>query len=102
MTTVIEVQGLTKRYGAHLAVDDVGFTVTEGEIFGILGVNGAGKTTTVECLQGLRRPDRGRMRCAGPGSAHIRVAAAGTGRQPASGFGATRPAAGGRGGPALR
>jgi ABC-2 type transport system ATP-binding protein len=61
MTTVIEVQGLTKRYGAHLAVDDVGFTVTEGEIFGILGVNGAGKTTTVECLQGLRRPDRGRM-----------------------------------------
>src|SRR5829696_3041483 len=65
MTTVIEVQGLTKRYGAHLAVDDVGFTVTEGEIFGILGVNGAGKTTTVECLQGLRRPDSGRMRVLG-------------------------------------
>jgi ABC-2 type transport system ATP-binding protein len=62
MTMVIEVEGLTKRYGAHLAVDDVGFSVTEGEIFGILGVNGAGKTTTVECLQGLRRPDRGRMR----------------------------------------
>jgi ABC-2 type transport system ATP-binding protein len=39
--------------------------VTEGEIFGILGVNGAGKTTTVECLQGLRRPDRGRMRVLG-------------------------------------
>ncbi|HZA85503.1 MAG TPA: ATP-binding cassette domain-containing protein, partial [Acidimicrobiales bacterium] len=65
MMTVIEVQGLTKRYGAHLAVDDVGFTVTEGEIFGILGVNGAGKTTTVECLQGLRRPDSGRMRVLG-------------------------------------
>jgi ABC-2 type transport system ATP-binding protein len=65
MTMVIEVQGLTKRYGAHLAVDDVGFTVTEGEIFGILGVNGAGKTTTVECLQGLRQPDRGRMRVLG-------------------------------------
>ena len=65
MTGVIEVQGLTKRYGAHLAVDDVGFTVTEGEIFGILGVNGAGKTTTVECLQGLRRPDGGRMRVMG-------------------------------------
>jgi ABC-2 type transport system ATP-binding protein len=59
------VQGLIKRYGAHLAVDDVGFTVTEGEIFGILGVNGAGKTTTVECLQGLRRPDGGRMRVLG-------------------------------------
>jgi ABC-2 type transport system ATP-binding protein len=65
MTTVIEVHGLTKRYGARLAVDDVGFTVTEGEIFGILGVNGAGKTTTVECLQGLRRPDDGRMRVLG-------------------------------------
>ena len=62
---VIDVQGLTKRYGARLAVDDVGFTVTEGEIFGILGVNGAGKTTTVECLQGLRRPDGGRMRVLG-------------------------------------
>jgi ABC-2 type transport system ATP-binding protein len=65
VTIVIEVQGLTKRYGAHLVVDDVGFTVTEGEIFGILGVNGAGKTTTVECLQGLRRPDGGRMRVLG-------------------------------------
>jgi ABC-type Na+ transport system ATPase subunit NatA len=58
MSMVIEVEGLSKRYGTRLAVDDVGFTVTEGEIFGILGVNGAGKTTTVECLQGLRRPDR--------------------------------------------
>src|SRR4029450_10280658 len=65
VTMVIDVQGLTKRYGARLAVDDVGFTVTEGEIFGILGVNGAGKTTTVECLQGLRRPDGGRMRVLG-------------------------------------
>jgi ABC-2 type transport system ATP-binding protein len=65
MSMVIEVQGLTKRYGAHVAVDDVGFSVTEGEIFGILGVNGAGKTTTVECLQGLRRPDGGLMRVLG-------------------------------------
>jgi energy-coupling factor transporter ATP-binding protein EcfA2 len=56
---VIEVQGLTTRYGAHVAADDVGFAVTEGEIFGILGVNGAGKTTTVDCPQGLRRPNRG-------------------------------------------
>jgi ABC-2 type transport system ATP-binding protein len=65
MSMVIEVEGLTKRYGARLAVDDVGFTVSEGETFGILGVNGAGKTTTVECLQGLRRPDGGRMRVLG-------------------------------------
>jgi ABC-2 type transport system ATP-binding protein len=65
MTPVIEVEGLTKRYGRRLAVDDVGFTVGEGEIFGIVGTNGAGKTTTVECLQGLRRPDGGRMRVLG-------------------------------------
>ncbi len=65
MTAVIEVEGLVKRYGAHVAVDDVGFSVSEGEVFGILGVNGAGKTTTVECLQGLRRPDGGRMRVLG-------------------------------------
>jgi ABC-2 type transport system ATP-binding protein len=77
MTRVIEVQGLTKRYGAHLAVDDVGFMVTDGEIFGIVGVNGAGKTTTVECLQGLRRPDRGHMRVLGldPRTARSQLAA---------------------------
>lgn len=65
MTPVVEVEGLTKHYGPRLAVDDVGFTVAEGEIFGIVGTNGAGKTTTVECLQGLRRPDGGRMRVLG-------------------------------------
>lgn len=56
---VIEVQGLHKRYGEKVAVDDVSFTVEKGEIFGILGPNGAGKTTTVECIEGLRKPDRG-------------------------------------------
>ena len=65
MTAMVEVDGLTKRYGDHLAVNDVGFSVTEGEIFGIIGTNGAGKTTTVECLQGLRRPDGGYMRVLG-------------------------------------
>ncbi len=65
MSTVVDVQGLVKRYGARVVVDDVGFRVSEGEIFGILGVNGAGKTTTVECLQGLRRPDGGVMRVLG-------------------------------------
>ncbi|HEY6740100.1 MAG TPA: ABC transporter ATP-binding protein [Actinopolymorphaceae bacterium] len=63
--TVIEVNGLTKRYGDHLAVDDVSFTVDRGEIFGILGPNGAGKTTTVECIEGLRRPDAGTIRVLG-------------------------------------
>ncbi len=102
MTAVIEVEGLMKRYGAHLAVDDVGFTVSEGEIFGILGVNGAGKTTTVECLQGLRRPDGGRMRVLGVDPLTDRLAAAGAGGQPAAGFGAAGPAAGRRGGAAVR
>ena len=62
---VIEVEHLTKAYGPLVAVDDVSFHVGRGEIFGILGRNGAGKTTTVEILQGLRRPDGGRLRVLG-------------------------------------
>jgi ABC-2 type transport system ATP-binding protein len=56
---VIEVSNLTKRYGDHVAVDGVSFTVEEGEILAILGPNGAGKTTTVESIGGLREPDSG-------------------------------------------
>ncbi|GAB3474732.1 ABC transporter ATP-binding protein [Amycolatopsis cihanbeyliensis] len=48
-----------KRYRDKVAVRDVSFAVERGEIFGILGPNGAGKTTTVECVEGLREPDRG-------------------------------------------
>jgi ABC-2 type transport system ATP-binding protein len=59
---IIEVANLHKRYGDTVAVDDVSFTVAAGEIFGILGPNGAGKTTTVECVCGLRTPDRGSAR----------------------------------------
>ncbi|MEU6642342.1 ABC transporter ATP-binding protein [Saccharomonospora sp. NPDC046836] len=59
---VIEVDGLRKRYGDTVAVDDIGFSVEQGEIFGIIGPNGAGKTTTVECIAGLRKPDGGRVR----------------------------------------
>jgi ABC-2 type transport system ATP-binding protein len=58
---VIEVEDLVKHYREHRAVDGVSFTVEEGEIFGILGPNGAGKTTTVECVEGLRAPDSGRI-----------------------------------------
>src|SRR5690242_2844284 len=61
MPAVIEVQNLHKTYGDTVAVDDVSFTVQQGEIFGILGPNGAGKTTTVECIEGLRAPDTGRI-----------------------------------------
>src|SRR5215469_16430135 len=61
MTAIIEVRNLRKAYGDTVAVDDVSFTVQEGEIFGILGPNGAGKTTTVECVEGLRTADRGEI-----------------------------------------
>ena len=61
MTPVIEVEHLGKRYGGTVAVADVSFSVADGEIFGILGPNGAGKTTTVECVEGLRTPDQGRI-----------------------------------------
>src|SRR5580698_11465246 len=59
MQKVIEVRNLHKAYGDTVAVDDVSFSVDEGEIFGILGPNGAGKTTTVECIEGLRSPGGG-------------------------------------------
>jgi ABC-2 type transport system ATP-binding protein len=56
------VEHLRKTYPGTVAVDDVSFTVEDGEIFGILGPNGAGKTTTVECVIGLRTPDSGTIR----------------------------------------
>jgi len=65
MTSVIEVTGLTKRYGDRAVVDGISFGVDRGEIFGILGPNGAGKTTAVECLEGLRRRDAGQVRILG-------------------------------------
>jgi len=65
MPHVLEVEHLAKRYRNFTAVEDVSFSVEEGEIFGILGPNGAGKTTTVECLQGLRQADGGQARVLG-------------------------------------
>ena len=61
----VKVAHLRKTYGELVAVDDVSFSVAEGEIFGILGPNGAGKTTTVECAIGLRSPDSGTIRLLG-------------------------------------
>jgi ABC-2 type transport system ATP-binding protein len=58
---VIRVDGIRKTYGQTVAVDDVSFNVEPGEIFGLIGPNGAGKTTTMECVEGLRVPDRGRI-----------------------------------------
>ena len=63
--SVIEVDGLIKRYDGVPVVDGVSFAVERGEIFAILGPNGAGKTTTVESIAGLRHPDEGRIRVLG-------------------------------------
>lgn len=62
---VITVQGLIKRYGNTTAVNGIDFEVRKGEIFGLLGPNGAGKSTTLECLEGMRKSDGGRMMVAG-------------------------------------
>ncbi len=59
VNSVIHVSNIRKTYGRMVAVDDVSFDVQDGEIFGLIGPNGAGKTTTLECIEGLRRPDRG-------------------------------------------
>lgn len=56
---VIHVDAIRKTYGRTVAVNDISFEVEPGEIFGLIGPNGAGKTTTMECVEGLRRPDRG-------------------------------------------
>jgi ABC-2 type transport system ATP-binding protein len=61
----VEIAHLRKAYGTLVAVDDVSFSVAEGEIFGILGPNGAGKTTTAECAIGLRSQDSGTIRLMG-------------------------------------
>ena len=70
MNTVVKVEGLHKAYGATVAVDSVSFEVHEGEIFGMVGPNGAGKTTTIECLEGLRKPDRGQVTVLGVDPQH--------------------------------
>ena len=62
---VIEVQDLTKRYGALLAVNAISFKVRKGEVFAFLGPNGAGKTTTVEIIETIRAPTSGSVRLFG-------------------------------------
>lgn len=56
---ILEASGLLKKYGALVAVNDVSFSIEEGEIFGLLGPNGAGKSTTISMLTGLFPPDAG-------------------------------------------
>jgi ABC-2 type transport system ATP-binding protein len=62
---VLELQGLTRRYGEVVALDDLSFTVREGQMFGFVGPNGAGKTTAMRIVLGVLEPDRGEVRWRG-------------------------------------
>jgi ABC-2 type transport system ATP-binding protein len=65
MPNILEAIDLAKSYGSHVAVDDVSFSVEEGEVFGLLGPNGAGKTTTISMLTGVLPPTSGTARIGG-------------------------------------
>ncbi len=58
---MLEVKNIVKKYGNNLAVNDLSFTVANGEIFGLLGENGAGKTTTFRIIMGLLEPNAGEV-----------------------------------------
>ena len=59
MSGLLAIQGLTKRFGGIVALDDVTFSVNQGEVIGLIGPNGAGKTTLFNCVTGVLRPERG-------------------------------------------
>ena len=61
MKDAIEVSGLKKSYGSNMVLRGLDFQIKQGEIFALLGVNGAGKTTTLECIEGLREYDEGKI-----------------------------------------
>jgi ABC-2 type transport system ATP-binding protein len=65
MSNILEVENLVKKFGDFAAVDDVSFTVEEGEVFGLLGPNGAGKTTTISILTGVADATSGTARIGG-------------------------------------
>jgi hypothetical protein len=62
---MLELQGLTRRYGDLVALDDLSFTVAEGQMFGFVGPNGAGKTTAMRIILGVLEPDAGEVRWRG-------------------------------------
>ena len=72
---MIEIEGLTRRFGALLAVDDLSFTIGRGEVVALLGPNGAGKSTTMKMIAGFLTPDAGRVRVAGHDVASAGMAA---------------------------
>ncbi len=62
---MLDISGLTKKYGDKKAVDNVSLHIYPGEVYGFIGPNGAGKTTTIKCCCGILRPDEGQIRVAG-------------------------------------
>lgn len=62
---IITVENLYKHYGQVKAVDGISLQISASEIFGMVGPNGSGKTTTIECIEGLRQPDKGKVRVLG-------------------------------------
>jgi branched-chain amino acid transport system ATP-binding protein len=68
---LLEVQGITKRFGGLLANDKISFTVNQGEIVGIIGPNGSGKSTLFNCITGFYRPESGHVRLQGKDITHL-------------------------------
>jgi ABC-2 type transport system ATP-binding protein len=75
VAALIEIEGLSKRFGDLLAVDNVSFAVDRGEVLGFLGPNGAGKTTTMRMITGYLTPDSGRISVCGHDVAGDEIAA---------------------------
>jgi len=65
MTALLEVNGLTKRFGGLVAVNDIGFTINAGEILGLIGPNGSGKSTVMKCIMGIEKPNAGSVKLDG-------------------------------------
>jgi ABC-type branched-subunit amino acid transport system ATPase component len=82
MTALLEVEGLTKRFGGLVAVKDISFTVRGGEILGLIGPNGSGKSTVMKLVMGIEKPNAGSVRIEGQevaGWPTHRIARAGVG-----------------------
>ncbi|MDE8347420.1 MAG: ATP-binding cassette domain-containing protein, partial [Acidocella sp.] len=65
MSAILQVSGLTKRFGGLVAVNNVGFNLAAGEILGLIGPNGSGKSTVMKLIMGVERPNAGSVLLAG-------------------------------------